>query len=287
MGMVVDRTLAMEIRWVNVYGRHVSEQFHELIRGVGEKVSRDDVEVTVSAADPGLERTHDALYSYCMSLNKPHVLEAVIEAEEDGVDAVVFGDWLDDGLREAKEAVDVPVIGEGISSLALASMLGDRYAILGPSDPNYIAQAKRVAHMYKYTNSAVNQIVYPIESDAYELVVDLFEDPEKGVAEIKEAGRRAVNEGGADTIVIGSSGMAAMYQPHVSSSMMENVEELQFSDAPSTDVPVIDCITSAVKMAEMRVDLEDIDLRHSTAGMNLPVRTQDRERVRSYYGLID
>jgi allantoin racemase len=61
----------------------------------------------------------------------PHILEAAIQAERDGVDAIVLDCMVDPVLRAARETVSIPVLAPALAGLAMASLLGSRIAVIG------------------------------------------------------------------------------------------------------------------------------------------------------------
>jgi allantoin racemase len=58
------------------------------------------------------------------------MLELFSEAEADGCGAAVIGCFYDGGLREAREALRMPVVGMGEASMLLAATLGHRFSII-------------------------------------------------------------------------------------------------------------------------------------------------------------
>jgi len=60
-------------------------------------------------------------------------LKAVIKAEQDGYDAVVVGCFLDTGVREAREAANIPVFGTAHTALCVSQMLAHRTGIITTS----------------------------------------------------------------------------------------------------------------------------------------------------------
>lgn len=57
-------------------------------------------------------------------------IASAIEAERDGVDAIVLGHFQDPGLWELRAAVDVPVVGLGEASMLWACQLGHRFGLV-------------------------------------------------------------------------------------------------------------------------------------------------------------
>lgn len=64
----------------------------------------------------------------------PHVVERCIEAEREGIDAVIVDCMGDPGVAAARDMVSIPVLGPGETSMHVASMLGHRYAVVTISD---------------------------------------------------------------------------------------------------------------------------------------------------------
>jgi len=64
------------------------------------------------------------------ALAAPYVVGRAIEAEQDRVDAVMIDCMGDPGLDAAREAVSIPVLGPGETSLHLAAMLGHRFCFV-------------------------------------------------------------------------------------------------------------------------------------------------------------
>src|SRR5262249_59528807 len=64
-------------------------------------------------------------------------LAAAIEAERDGVDAIVLGHFQDAGLWELRSAASIPVVGLGESSMLYACQLGYRFGLI-TIHPNFV-----------------------------------------------------------------------------------------------------------------------------------------------------
>jgi len=65
-------------------------------------------------------------------LASPETVEKIIQAEAEGVDAVVIDCMGDPGLRPSRECVTIPVLGPCESTMNLACILGHRFSILAP-----------------------------------------------------------------------------------------------------------------------------------------------------------
>ena len=69
-------------------------------------------------------------YRFWESLDAMSILDSVLEAEQNGFDAVAIGNMLDPGLREARSMVDIPVLGLGETSMLTACMMGSRFGLV-------------------------------------------------------------------------------------------------------------------------------------------------------------
>ena len=64
------------------------------------------------------------------ALAAPGVVAAAIQAERDGVDAVVIDCMNDPGMEAAREAVYIPVVGAAQASMLLAAMLAHKFSVV-------------------------------------------------------------------------------------------------------------------------------------------------------------
>ena len=59
-----------------------------------------------------------------------YVVEAGLRAQEEGYDAVIMDTVSDSGLYALGSRLDIPVLGPGLVSYAVAIMLGKRFSII-------------------------------------------------------------------------------------------------------------------------------------------------------------
>ena len=85
------------------------------------------VELSVACVANG---TRSIESEYDMALAQPDVIRLAREAEKDGVDACTIACFGDPGSAGAKEAVSIPVIGEGEAAMHCASLLGNRFSVV-------------------------------------------------------------------------------------------------------------------------------------------------------------
>jgi allantoin racemase len=77
-----------------------------------------------------------------MELAAPGILERIVKSELEGADAVVIWGGHDPSLLAARELVSIPVIGPGMASMYLASMLAEKFSLIIQL-PHVLGIAKR------------------------------------------------------------------------------------------------------------------------------------------------
>lgn len=166
----------------------------------------------------------------------PFVLEAVRQAEDDGVDAVVLDCMVDPVLRAARETVGIPVLAPGQSGLTVASLLGVRVAVIGMRNGQQVLEEHIRAYGFAHRICSMHTVDAPpadlIESKRY--CLDLIE---------KEI-EAAVTCHRAEVVLFGCTAMSGY------------VEEL----TARYDMPIIEPMACAINMA---ITLVNMGLSHS------------------------
>ena len=160
------------------------------------------------------------------------VVKTIIEAEDEGFDAVVIGDTGDPFVSGIREYLDVPVIGPMEASLQVASMLGNKITIITPAK-YMIPRKEKQAESYGYAGNlaSVRSLNIPVSQVSAE--------PEKVINLLVEQAKKAVDNDGAQ-VVIQMCGFMVEYYPRV---------------AERLDIPVVEPIRAALKTAETLVRL--------------------------------
>jgi allantoin racemase len=92
-----------------------------------------DTELVFRFPRRGLSNLEAQPYGFFHSLSDYDMLHMVMQAERDGFDAVIIACYDDPTLYSARQAVDIPVVAFGESSLFLAPMMGRRFGLFCPS----------------------------------------------------------------------------------------------------------------------------------------------------------
>jgi len=162
----------------------------------------------------------------------PTLLEAE-KAEREGYDAVIDYCFEDPALPSLKEALTIPVVGIDEPSVHLASMLGRKFSVVGVGGRNTaLAIEDKVAH-YGLSGRLASVRLADVR------VLDIMKEFDRLMNELIEKGSKAIDEDGADIIVLGCGGLL---------NIAERLQE-------KLNVPVIDPALVALKISEDMVKL--------------------------------
>lgn len=189
---------------------------------------------------------------YELALADSFVLDAGATAEADGCDVVCSFSMSDSGVAALRSRLSIPVVGAAQSAFALATQLGKRFSIITMWEP-WKAMSNDLLKRYDLTDRVASIRHIDVRPDTQEL---LSGKEEIVFARLEEQAKRAIDEDGADVIVLGST---TMYQSHA-----HLVQALS--------VPVINPGVAAYKTCEA---LLDMGLSHSKRAYPLPERSKD------------
>ena len=174
--------------------------------------------------------------------------EAGCRAQDEGFAAVCIDTMSDSGVAALRSVLDIPVFGPGKVSMLAALMLGERFSVL--------TMASRWKPLYKKALDELGLHHKCASVRAIEVAPDnhaLLSGKEEDVFPLLEAAaRRAIDEDGAEVIILGST---TMHQSHAWLSQR-------------LPVPVINPGPLSYKMAEAALGL---GLSHSRQGYPKPM----------------
>ncbi len=200
---------------------------------------------------------------YDTTLMDIYVFEAGIRAEEEGYDAVCIDTVSDSGLYGLRARLKIPVLGPGQVSIHLACMLGQKFSIITMWD-EWFHLYKKILNEYGMWHRLASLRSIKTRPDLEELLAG---KEEVVFAKLEEASRRAIEEDGADVIVLGST---TMHQSH--SYLKERLP-----------VPVINPGVVTYKLCEMLLDLGMSHSKHCFPSPGVPkdiLVSRERERSR-------
>ena len=220
-----------------VINPNTSESMTDHIRRELEEIKRPDTELTVVNPEHGPVSIESA---YDEALAGPPTLELVRRANEEGYDAIVLACFSDPSLDAAKEVSDVPVIGIEEATLHVAAMLGHKFSIM-------TSLSSRIPTRDVHVRLRGLESAFASAPALNMPVLEMDANPEKAKARILELARKAVQEDGAEVIVLGCAGLAGY---------AEDIER-------ELGAVVLDPTSVAFKVAEA---VADLGLRHSKTG---------------------
>jgi allantoin racemase len=176
----------------------------------------------------GAESVEGNVESYLAAIA---VMDRVL-AYREPYDAVIQAGFGEHGREGLQELLDVPVVDITEAAAHLAHLLGHRYSVVTTLDRAVplIEDRLLVAGLDRHCAS--------VRSSGMS-VLELESAPERAVAAIVEEAARAVSQDRAEVIILGCGGMAG----------------LDAAVRAEVQVPVVDGVSAAVKLAESLVQL--------------------------------
>lgn len=243
----------------------LQEQAYGRLLSVVKQVARPDTEIEVHHV------RHSAYMvqaSYLDMLNNVWLIDGIIEAEKQGYDAAIIGCGNDPGLQQARQAVDIPVIGPTEAAMLLACTLGHKFGVITVAD-ELVPVCERNIHHYGLDWRATSPVrVYRLGGNPFLGLLDMFMNPEKINPQFEELCRAGIADG-AEVIVPACCALSPA------------TSLLGYKEVPDTGVPVLDVTQAAVKMAEMMVDLKrSVGLGKSQRSWYKSLDRDTRDRLR-------
>jgi allantoin racemase len=233
-----------------VHHDDTTEYFQSLMASLKADGLLDGIEFDM---DPGPEGPGVRGRADLVNVSK-ELMDRVHQAVDTGrYDAIVIQGFLDPVLLDAREVSPIPVLGCGESSYHLASLLGHRFSIIDTLECMAIMLRQRV-EMY-----GLGKKLASVRSVEY-IPIDVMEghgDRVEKLDAMEDQCLKAIEEDGADTIILGCSCLSWM-EPE----MKERLRERGY------DAPLIVPIRAAVSFARVLVTM---GMRHSPLAYPPPI----------------
>jgi allantoin racemase len=194
--------------------------------------------------DPGESHLGTIQSAYEASLSTTEDLECAMAAEKAGYQAVIIPCGGDPGVAPLREIVSIPVIPPGSTAKHFCSLMGPRFSVVttGKGAP-YRTEIQERDGLLKLVS------VHPVGLT----VPEVRAKPEEAFEAMAREGKRAVEEYGACSITYGCMSMGFLM---VDDRLTEEIE-----------VPAVNPVKAAVKMAETLIDL---GITHSKKAYPVP-----------------
>jgi allantoin racemase len=213
----------MRILWIDPIG---TDMFSGDVLKILNEAKRPDTQIDVVALPE--DRPKHLEYHAYEGLVVGDITRIVYEAASD-YDAVVIGCFYDVGLREAREVSGRAIVTAPCqSATAIASNLGNTFSVL-VGRRKWIPKMRENIHLYGHGPALASMRLLELG------VHDFQANHELTCDRLLSAGRQAVQEDGAEVIILGCTAEYGFR------------EEMQ----AELGVPVIDAVTAPFKLAEM------------------------------------
>lgn len=197
---------------------------------------------------------HNADSAYELLILDAYIAEAGLRSEDEGFDAVVMDTVSDSGLAALRSRLSIPVLGPGLVQQHVAAMLGRRFSILTMWD-RWVSMYEKTMAEYGTRSFCASIRSIDVRPDQEQLLAG---KEEVVFAALEREGRLAIEQDGADVILVGST------------TMHQSVDHLR----RTLGVPVINPGPLAIKLAEVLVTL---GLSHSKRAYRSPEVLQDEK----------
>jgi len=202
-----------------------SEEFFAPQVALREQVGTAETEIVVVGLPGGPPSIEDEA---AVLEAAPLVVEEVRKSEDQGFQAVTIDCALEPGLRAAKAATNLPVIGAAEAALALAGICGDLFGWITPNRKGVSATLVRIREKGYWIRMAG---IRPMDLHVLEL-----DQTDVVLAQLIHVGKQLLLDG-ADVMILGCTGMG-----HMATSLADVI-----------GIPVIDAGSAAIKLAEAAI----------------------------------
>ncbi|MGE0314333.1 MAG: aspartate/glutamate racemase family protein [Lautropia sp.] len=187
------------------------------------------------------------IYPYVMSLNIQFILDNALRAQAQGFDVFAVGSVQDPALEEARSLLDIPVVAYGEASMHFACLLGSRFAVLAFQEGFDQMMDLRIKRLGLAERALPTQIIDLGFGD----VTKSQQDPTRLLETFCETARRAIRLG-AEAIIPGQLYLSEA----VHKAGITRIDE----------VPVVDALSTTIKMAEAMGDLKRLGVSVTRRG---------------------
>ncbi|MFH1169703.1 MAG: aspartate/glutamate racemase family protein [Chloroflexota bacterium] len=213
------------------------EDYGKIIEEQCKKVARPDTEIYVTGV-PGIVPQIDQYKSLMLYNYSGQGLNHLVRAEKEGYDAVVIGCSYDVGMEEARELLNIPVLGVTQTTLHMASLLGELYAIVSCTPYLYERYRQMIIRYGLQQKFLAGHYIYDVPEPE---LAKAMKNPEPLAKKFFALAENAVADGA--SVIIPTPVL-------VSQTMLKSGWKNYIKGAL-----VLDPVTVTVKMAEMMVEL--------------------------------
>lgn len=230
-------------------------------------IKRPEVEVVFRGVEKAFTEGGEFDYNLLLTNAAPGgTLHRVVQAKQEGYDAVMLGHPWDPILYEARQIVDIPVLGISETSMLVSCMLGRKFAILAGLNK----QAEMFERMIK-TYGLEDRVACAqgMGLDIARLIKGLSE-PDDIISHFTARAKEAIDLG-AEVIIPGSTILDLI----LSKNRISQID----------DCLVLPSITTLVKITEAMVELRKAGVKVSRKGLYSSPNKEIINKCLDLYGL--
>jgi allantoin racemase len=209
-------------------------------------VKQPDTELVFRFPRRGLAGLEGEMYSYLHHLAAAEIFYAVVQAERDGFDGALIACFHDPMLWDVRQAVDIPVVGFGESSLVLAAMMGRRFGVVTISPYTVHDTEENIAKYGLMDRCAGVRCTFEPGSEQEKAMVDA-----RQAIEVFKAVARELIAQGAEVIIPGCGLLSSALRTASKAEV-----EYPYGVTEVDGVPVADVYGNAIKSVETLVTLK-------------------------------
>lgn len=224
------------------------------IEKAAKKYARPDTEIIAVSPKSGPESIESM---YDEALAQRGVLEEVKYGLKEEFDGFVIACFGDPALYAAREVSDVPVVGIAEAAMLMACMLGNKFSIITVLKRT-VPIMEEVVQKYGLKDRCASIRATDMS------VLELEENIERTKELLLKDGRKAVEEDGAEVLLLGCAGMSGL--------------DTQLEKA--LGVPVIDGTVAAVKF------LEGIHDYGKKTSKTLAFKPPEKKKIKGYPSIL-
>jgi len=174
----------------------------DLLRQLRSRYGTESIELSLAIPRawpyPPVHESYTAL-----ALAAPELIHNAVEAEKEGIDAIMVDCMADPGIDVIRESVSIPVLGPGHTSMQVAALLGRRFSLLVTTD-----------FSARYFLDYVNRAGLPTRLASCQVVQmppeEIASHETQTLALLVEAAREAIVTARADTLILACTGFAPL-----------------------------------------------------------------------------
>jgi allantoin racemase len=208
-------------------------------------VKQPDTELVFRFPRRGLTALEGEMYSYLHHLADGEIFHAVVKAERDGFDGALVACFHDPILWDIRQAVDIPVVGFGESSMVLATLMGRKFGVVTISPYSVHDTEENIAKYGLRERCAGVRCIFDSGREQEEAMGDAHQ----AIEAFQTAGRELIAQG-AEVLIPGCGLMAPVlrFAPGAEGEYPDGLRDVD-------GVPVADVYGNAIKCLETLITL--------------------------------